>query len=216
MTELVRFERPAFEGEAPAGLLVLLHGRGADGQDLVPLLDMLDPERRLHAATLQAPMQLPGEPGWHWYVVRRVGFPDAATFTPALRALERELDAMLAEHDLTHDRLVLGGFSQGAVMSIAAGFGTGRPRPAALLPWSGFVPSLDDWQLDPEAARDVPVLLTHGSLDPVIPVAFGHDSRDRLEAAGAAVEWREPAMGHELDPATVMRARQLLAGTFGT
>lgn len=211
---LVRADRPAADPDAPAGLLVLLHGRGADGQDLFPLLDMLDPERRLHAVTLQAPMQLPGQPGWHWYVVERVGFPHEPTFFPILAALERELDTLLDEHGLRHDQLVLGGFSQGAVMSIAAGLGEGRPSPALLLAWSGFVPTVDGWQLDPAVAAGVPVLITHGSLDPVIPIRFGQESKARLEAAGAQVEWREPPIGHELDPGTVMRARQLLSERF--
>lgn len=213
---LVRRERPAEEGAGPHGLLVLLHGRGSDSDDLFPLLDVLDPARRLHAATLQAPMRLPGLPGWHWYEVHRVGHPHPPTFLPTLRVLERELDLLLEEHALTHERLVLGGFSQGAVMSIAAGLGEGRPRPGALLPWSGFVPTVEGWSLDPDAARDVPVLLTHGRLDPVIVAAFGHDARQRLEQAGAAVEWREPPIGHELDPATVMRARQLMDERLGT
>jgi phospholipase/carboxylesterase len=100
-------------------------------------------------------------------------------------------------------------------MSIAAGLGSGRPAPALLLAWSGFVPTVDGWELDPAVASDVPVLVTHGSLDPVIPISFGHDSKARLEATGAQVEWREPPMGHELDPRTVLRARELIAERVG-
>jgi phospholipase/carboxylesterase len=70
-------ERPA-AGE-PEGALVLLHGRGADEYDLHPLLDALDPERRLHGYTPRAPLALPPG-GAHWYAVPRVGYPDAATF----------------------------------------------------------------------------------------------------------------------------------------
>lgn len=207
---LVRHDRPARAGRQPAGALVLLHGRGADGRDLFPLLDMLDPDARLHGATLQAPDRLPGQPGWHWYEVHRVGHPHPPTFLPSLRSLEAAIDALLEQLGLSHDRLVLGGFSQGAVMSIAAGLGRGRPRPAALLPWSGFVPTVDGWALDPSTAAGVPVLLTHGQLDPVIVHAFGEEARRRLEDAGAAVEWRAPAIGHELDAATVVRARELV------
>ncbi|MCW2927336.1 MAG: phospholipase/Carboxylesterase [Thermoleophilia bacterium] len=214
-TRLIRRDRPAVPADSPSGLLVLLHGRGADGNDLFPLIDMIDPERRLHGVTFQAPAQLPGSPGWHWYEVHRVGHPHPPTFFPSLEALQHDVDALLVEHGLTHDRLVLAGFSQGAVMSIATAFAPGRPAPAAVLPWSGFVPTVEGWELDPAAAADVPVLLTHGALDPVIVASFGHDAKARLEAAGAAVEWREPAMGHELDPATVVRARQLLDELFG-
>lgn len=213
---LRRHERPPVEPDAPAGLLVMLHGRGADGHDLVPLLDLIDPDQRLHCVTLQAPWQLPGQPGWHWYEVHRVGFPHPPTFLSSLRALERDVDALLAEHRLTHDRLVIGGFSQGAVMSIATAFGARRPRPRAVLPWSGFVPIVDGWTLDPDAAADVPVLLTHGALDPIIQPRFGHDARARLTAAGADVIWSEPPIGHELDPDTVRAARQLVERSFGS
>lgn len=212
-TPLVRTERPA-RGGSPAGVLVLLHGRGADGNDLFPLIEMLDPERRLHCATLQAPMRLPGQPGWHWYEVRRVGHPHPPTFLPSLRQLERDVDQLLAEHDLDHGQLVIAGFSQGAVMSIAAAFGTGRPRPAGVFAWSGFVPQAEGWELDPAAAAGVPVLLTHGRNDPVIGVQFGHEARALLEAAGAHVHWQEPLIGHELEPASILRARQLLDERF--
>ena len=63
----------------PEGALVLLHGRGADEHDLFPLLDMLDPERRLLGATARGPLSLPPG-GAHWYAVRRVGYPDPETF----------------------------------------------------------------------------------------------------------------------------------------
>ena len=72
---------------SPSGLLVLHHGRGADEHDLLGLADVLDPERRLHVVTPRAPLQLPGWPGNHWYVVPRVGYPDHDTFHAAYAAL---------------------------------------------------------------------------------------------------------------------------------
>jgi phospholipase/carboxylesterase len=113
-------ERPA-AGE-PAGALVLLHGRGADEHDLYPLLDELDPERRLQGYTPRAPLALPPG-GAHWYVVPRVGYPDPATFREGYGALVEWFDAL----PFPAERIVLGGFSQGAVMSYALGLGAGRP-----------------------------------------------------------------------------------------
>ena len=72
MSELVFTERPA-AGD-PAGLLVLHHGRGTSEQDLIGLAEVLDPEQRLHVAAPRGPLQLPGWPGNHWYVVPRVGY----------------------------------------------------------------------------------------------------------------------------------------------
>src|SRR3954468_9978627 len=111
----------------PEGALVLLHGRGADERDLFPLLDMLDPDRRLLGATARGPLSLPPG-GAHWYVVRRVGYPDPETFYATYSELTGWLDGMLAEHGIPPERTVLGGFSQGSVMSYALGLGPHRPR----------------------------------------------------------------------------------------
>ena len=113
----------------PEGALVLFHGRGADEHDLFPLLDILDPERRLLGATARGPLSLPPG-GAHWYAVRRVGYPDPETFHATYPQVAGWLDGLLAEHGIAPERTVLGGFSQGSVMSYALGLGAGRPRPA--------------------------------------------------------------------------------------
>lgn len=199
--ELVARERPA-DGEAE-GALVLLHGRGADEHDLFPLLDALDPERRLHGYTPRGPLSLPPG-GAHWYVVPRVGYPDPFTFRSGYSAAAAWLDA------LPFPRVVLGGFSQGAVMSLALGLGRGRPRPAAIVAFSGFVPTVDGWE--PDLAPPLPpVSVFHGSLDPVIDVSFGRAAKDLLEGAGADVVYHESAVGHTIDPAAVLIARGRIA-----
>ena len=73
MESLVYLDRPA-TGE-PDGLLVLHHGRGTDERDLLDLADALDPGRRLRVVTPRGPLRLPGSPGYHWYLVPRVGYP---------------------------------------------------------------------------------------------------------------------------------------------
>ena len=88
---LVHRLRPA-AGE-PAGALVLLHGRGVDESDLFPLLDALDPERRLVGATPRGPLTLPPG-GHHWYIVERVGFPHRETFMESFGLLTAWLDAL--------------------------------------------------------------------------------------------------------------------------
>jgi phospholipase/carboxylesterase len=191
-----RLREPA--GEA-AGALVLLHGRGADEHDLYPLLDVLDPDRRLLGATARGPLSLPPG-GAHWYVVRRVGYPDAQTFHATLALLGDWLDGLLADRGVPHARTIVGGFSQGTVMSYAVGLGAGRPVPAGILALSGFIATVDGFELDVANAAGLPVAIGHGSFDPVIPVGFGRDARDRLEAAGAVVTYRESPVGHGLDP----------------
>jgi len=184
---------------APAGALILLHGRGADEHDLRPVLDVLDPDRRLVGLTPGAPLSLPPG-GRHWYRVERVGFPHGDTFAPALGQLEGFLDGWLAERDIAWDRVVLGGFSQGAVMSYAAGLGAGRPSPAGILAMSGFVPVVDGWEPDLASRRGLPVSISHGSRDPVIGVEFARKARDLLTEGGLAVEYHESPVDHQLDP----------------
>ena len=128
MSALIHRERPA--GGDPAGLVVLHHGRGADEHDLLGLADVLDPERRLHFVTPRAPLQLPGWPGNHWYVVPRVGYPDHDTFHAAYRALAELHDELWERTGTTPERTVFGGFSMGSVMSYALGLGPDRPAPA--------------------------------------------------------------------------------------
>ena len=142
---------------------MLFHGRGADEYDLLPLLDALDPERRLHGYCPRRPAHATAG-GAHWYVVPRVGYPDPLRSPQGFAAAAGFVDS------LPHERIVLGGFSQGAVMAFAVGLGRGRPRPAAMIAFSGFIPEVEGWELDTGAAaadRD-----RHGTYDPVIPVEF--------------------------------------------
>ena len=183
----------------PEGALVLFHGRGADEQDLFPLLDLLDPERRLVGATARGPLSLPPG-GAHWYAVRRVGYPDPETFHSTYPQLATWLDDLLTEHGVLPERAVLGGFSQGAVMSYALGLGARRPRPGGIMALSGFIPEVEGFQLDLGKAAGLPVAIGHGTEDPVISVEFGRDARDRLIDAGAEVSYRESPMPHTIDP----------------
>jgi phospholipase/carboxylesterase len=184
---------------AAAGALVLLHGRGTNEHDLVPLLEVLDPGRRLLGVTPRAPLTLPPG-GQHWYVSVGIPRPDPASFHRTMEVVPAWLDALLAEHGLDHERLVLGGFSQGAVMSYAIGLGAGRLRPRGLLCLSGFMPEVPDFELDLDDLDGYPVALGHGAYDPVIGVEWGHQARDRLVEAGADVTWRESPMPHSVDP----------------
>lgn len=210
---LVHHVRPA-SGE-PDGALVLFHGRGTSEDDLVPLLDALDPERLLTGVTPRGPISAPPG-GAHWYVVRRVGYPDATTFHATYERAAAFVDALPEILGVPLERTVLGGFSQGAVMSYALALGAGRPRPAGLLALSGFVPSVEGFALDLDGAEGFPAAITHGALDPVIGVDFGRAARDRLAAAEAAVTYHEAPVGHEIDPAWIPELTGWLQETLQT
>ena len=198
----------------PAGLLVLHHGRGADEHDLLPLADVLDPERRLHVVTPRAPLTLPGWPGQHWYVVPRVGHPDPDTFHAAYRQLATLHDRLWSHTGLGPDRTVLGGFSMGTVMSYSLGLGPDRPVPAGLLALSGFVPVVEGWEPDLAGRRSLPVFIAHGRNDPVMEVGFARRARELLESGGLEVEYHESDGAHTIDPAHVPAATAWLRITL--
>ena len=206
MTELVYRERLA-DGDA-AGLLVLHHGRGTDEQDLLPLADALDPQRRLHVVTPRAPLTLSGGPGYHWYLVPRVGYPDPDTFRAAYQALASFHDELWRRFGLGADRTVLGGFSMGSVMSYALGLGPDRPAPAGILAFSGFIPTVEGWK--PQIPRDTAVFIAHGRADPIMDVDVARTAHRLLEDAGMNVDYRESDVGHTIDPATIRPAEDWL------
>jgi phospholipase/carboxylesterase len=193
------------DGE-PAGALVLLHGRGADEHDLYPLLDLLDPERRLLGLTPRGPLSLPPG-GRHWYALGGIPTPDPDTFL----ATAPRLAALLDRLPVPAERVVLGGFSQGAVMSWAMSLGPGRPRPAAVVALSGFLPRVEGYALQPGRLAGTPVAVAHGLLDPVIPARFGTEAAETLAAAGAEVLRLETAVPHMVDPAWIEPLRALVA-----
>ncbi|HUZ81644.1 MAG TPA: hypothetical protein VMU73_05310, partial [Gaiellaceae bacterium] len=140
----------------------------------------------------RGPLSLPPG-GAHWYVVPRVGYPDAASFASSYAAAGAWLDS------LPYARVVLGGFSQGCVMALSLGLGAGRPRPAAICGFSGFIPVVEGWEANFSSLP--PVALGHGTFDPVIPVEFGRAARAELLAAGGEVLYEEYPLPHTLDPA---------------
>jgi phospholipase/carboxylesterase len=211
MSPLTYRERPA-AGEAH-GLLVLHHGRGADEQDLLALGDALDPARRLHLVTPRAPLKIAGSPGYHWYRVPRVGYPDPETFRAAFRELSDLHDGLWERTGIAPERTVLGGFSMGAVMSYSLGLGEGRPAPCGILAFSGFVPTVEGWRADLAARAGLRAFIAHGRRDPVIEVGFARRAAQLLRDCGIAVDYHESDASHHIDPAHIPPAIAWLDAT---
>jgi phospholipase/carboxylesterase len=209
----LRYVERAAEGEA-AGLLVLHHGRGTSETDLLGLADSLDPERRLRVVSPRGPLQLPGSPGYHWYLVPRVGHPDRETFEAARAALAELHDELWEETGVGPERTVLGGFSMGTVMSYAMALGGERPAVAGILAFSGFVPIVEDWEPALADRTGTGAFIAHGSADPVIGVDYARAARELLEGGGLAVDYREAEFGHWIEPAHVAEAASWLGATL--
>jgi len=210
---LAYLERPA--AAAPAGLLVLHHGRGTEERDLLGLADALDPERRLRVVTPRAPLSLPGSPGYHWYLVPRVGYPDHDSFHAARAALAELHDQLWEETGVGPEGTVLGGFSMGSVMSYAMALGADRPAVAGILAFSGFVPVVAGWEPSLSDRQATRAFIAHGRRDPIMEVGFARRARDLLEAGGLAVEYHESDIGHQIDPAHLAAATTWLGATLG-
>lgn len=205
-------ERPA--AGAPAGLLVLHHGRGTDEHDLLGLADALDPARRLHVVAPRALLQLPGSGGYHWYVVPRVGYPDPTTFHAACRELAQLHDELWAHTGISPQATVLGGFSMGAVMSYALGLAANRPAPAGVLAFSGFIPTVEGWEPSFDGRALMRAFVAHGLDDPVIDVRFARAAHEKLQAGGIEVSYHESDIAHYIDPAAIPLAAAWLSSTI--
>lgn len=191
---------------------MLHHGRGTEERDLLGLADLLDPRQRLQVVTPRAPLALDGSPGYHWYLVPRVGYPDRETFDAAREALAELHDQLWEETGIAPARTVLGGFSMGAVMSYAMGLSGERPAVAGILGFSGFVPTVEDWEPRFDDRLATRAFVAHGSRDPIIGIEFAQRARELLESGGLKVEYHESELGHQIDPAQLAAAAGWLDG----
>jgi phospholipase/carboxylesterase len=189
---------------------VLLHSRAGGEQEVLPLLHDLDPDERDLGLLPLGPLELPPE-GHHWYVIEHEASPEPTTFLPTLEALSAWLDHTLTAHGIDPGRAVLAGFSQGAVMAYSLGLARGRPSPAGILTFSGYIPRVEGFDLGLEGRAGLPVSIAHGSLDPTVRVDFGREARARLETAGLAVRYHEDRAGHAITPGGLAQARAVLA-----
>ena len=210
--QLVTVERPA-AGE-PQGLLVLHHGRGTSEADLIGLAGTLDPDERLRVVAPRGPLQIEGWPGYHWYLVPRVGHPDPETFLVARTALAALHDRLWEETGVGPEATVLGGFSMGAVMSHALGWSGDRPAVAGVLAFSGFVPTVPGWEPSLADRAATRAFVSHGDRDPVIDVSFGRAARDLLAGGGIEVTYVETPVPHAIDPAALDAATAWTAETL--
>jgi thioredoxin 1 len=195
-------------GSAAERVLLLLHGYGADERDLGGLLPYLDPEGRFVTVLPRAPHAAP--PGFSWFDVMG-GDPDAIRRgqLDALAELDDLLDASCAEHGFARSEAVVAGFSQGGGLALVLALRrSDRVHPAGVLAMSAFAApeSLED-DADWEAARSMPVLLQHGTNDPMIPVQRARDLAQALAAHEVPLVFSEYPMAHEVALESVQQAR---------
>ncbi len=144
----------------------------------------------------------------------RVGYPDPETFQAARAALAELHDGLWRETGIGPERTVLGGFSMGAVMSYTMALSAERPAVAGILAFSGFVPTVADWQPQFEDRLGTRAFIAHGRNDPIIDVEFAHRARELLERGGLPVDYYESELGHQIEPAHLGAASDWLRGSL--
>lgn len=206
--------KPAGGGQ-PERLVILVHGYGADGQDLIGLAPhwaRLLPDAAFAAPN--GPEPCAGAPfGYQWFAIDRLAPAEMwAGVRHAASALDAFIDSELERHGLTGDRLALVGFSQGTMMSLHVGLRR-RTVPAAIVGYSGMLPGAEF--LKQELAGTPPVLLVHGDADEMIPVQRMHEAAVALGEAGVPVRWHiSRGQGHGIAPDGLQLGGHFLRDAF--
>lgn len=186
---------PRVLGAEPYPTLLLLHGRGADEMDLIPLVDALDP--RFFVVSARAPHRL--GPGFAWYHLADVGSPESDSFAASLDALHRFVEELPRAYPIDPARLCTLGFSQGAVMAGSLLL-TQPDLPARTIMLSGYLPLDQNLPIDEASLANRAVFVAHGTADPLIPIAWARATRDYFGRTGAALTYREYPIAHTIGP----------------
>jgi thioredoxin 1 len=197
------------QGANAERLLLLLHGYGADERDLGGLLPYLDPEGHFVTVLPRGPIAAP--PGFSWFDLMSED-PEVAQqgFVDALDAVDDLLDQVCEQYDMARADAVVGGFSQGGGIALALALGSSaKPRPAAVLAMSPFIP-FDPSAVDWEAASEVAVLLQHGTEDPMVKPLGTRRFAEVLADRGVSVVLGEFPMGHEVSLESITQGKEWL------
>ena len=174
--------------------ILALHGRGSNEADLIGLAPHL-PEGLLWVSP-RAPLLL-GLGSFEWYRVKVIGKPEPDQVLAALETIDHFIDEILTAYPIDPQRLFLLGFSQGSILSMCYTL-THPKRVAGVIAQSGYIPNNVQLEVDESGVKGKPFIQTHGKQDTMLPVAWGRESRDRLEQLGVDLEYHEFPMGHNV------------------
>ncbi|MFC6623017.1 alpha/beta hydrolase [Novosphingobium panipatense] len=201
-------------GGRPRQIILLLHGFGSNGSDMIALAPSLQ-QKLPHALFLapHAPDRCGGG-GYQWWALSSIAPRDlAAGALMAAPAVDAFIDRKLKQYDLTEADLALIGFSQGTMMALQVGLR--RPRPVAcIVGYAGLLTSTAD--LPHNDCPRPPVLLVHGSADPVVPVAAMHAAESELRRLGVDVTTHvSHGIGHTVDPTGLRLGVEFVSAALG-
>lgn len=205
MTDLVPHIELA-TGPDPKGSVIWMHGLGADCWDFVPVVKELDlpedlPLRFLFPQAPSRPITINNGhvmPGWYDIAMMELERkPDEKGVRDSQKLIDR-LIAREIQRGVPADKIVLAGFSQGGAIALQAGLRHAESL-AGVLALSTYLTLEETLAAERTIANArIPILMAHGTQDPVVPLALARASRAKLEAAGYDVEWREYPMPHSV------------------
>jgi phospholipase/carboxylesterase len=210
---LTHLYRPVDPAVGRPWLLVLLHGVGSNEADLFGLAPAVP--GRFHIVSLRAPFRMgPDAFGWFTFVVRPDGQRVIDTEQEQTsRTLLAEVSSSIAEQlTVPAERVVVGGFSQGGIMSLSLLLTRPDLMAAALVMHSRLLPEVAPLMAPAEALHGRRLWVSHGTMDPVIPLANAHDIRDRVRDLPISFSYAEFPGGHEIRPAELTAAMTWLNG----
>jgi phospholipase/carboxylesterase len=202
------------DGGGTGPLVVLLHGYGAPGDDLVPLHRVMRLPRETRFAFPAAPLEtnmMPGYDSRAWWQIDMMRLQDAiargdmrdlSTEVPeGLDEARAKMDAFLTQirKELAPSKLVLGGFSQGSMLSMDVALRTSQSVDALVI-LSGTLLAQDEWVPKMSALRGKPIFQSHGTHDPILPYALAERLKTELVTAGADVTFVPFRGQHEIPP----------------
>jgi len=205
-------------------VVVLLHGFGAPGTDLVPLGQFIDCPPRTCFVFPEAPLEMPGFMGGRaWWMLDleqleadlAAGRPrDRSASVPEGSEKPREMVTRMLEeletvHGVAPERIVIGGFSQGSMVATDVVLRSERPF-AGLIVWSGTLLAQDEWVPLMAKRAGLPVVQSHGESDPLLPFEIAERLRDRFRDAGLRVDWVRFAGAHEIPPEVLDHTSDLI------
>ncbi|HEY6643183.1 alpha/beta hydrolase [Povalibacter sp.] len=197
------------EPAAPAiAAVIWLHGLGADGFDFVPVVDELKlpatlPVRFIFPHARPRPVTINnGYVMRAWYDIKQLGGRSPVEDDAGIRESAQVVNDYIQQQNaagLPTARIVVAGFSQGGAIALHTGVRCPQ-RLAGILALSTYLPLQSSVAAEAAPAnRDVPILMCHGTYDPVVPAAMGVASRDALQRLGYTVDWRTYPMEHSVN-----------------
>ncbi|MFJ8260680.1 alpha/beta hydrolase [Rummeliibacillus sp. NPDC094406] len=174
----------------------LMHGMGSNEQDLPGLLDEI--KDQCHIFSLQGPIIQP--PGYAFFTIEEFGKPHRNVFDQVIIHIMNFIEEAITEYPIDAEKIFLMGFSQGAILSKSLAVAMGKEKLAGIVALSGYTPDFVKNQYQKHSVQDMPVFISHGTMDMALPYQWGEASRDFFTEQGSNVTFKSFEDGHGVTP----------------